>query len=359
MQLNEILKNCLLALASRYPESVVKSNEDMLGHYTFLVQTSLPLQVLALLQAYAPQTLETPARLILNEQEQAIYLLDQSQQMPVFRIRCGGSTLPQLEELQPGLTLDETLKNCLLALVSRYPESVVDLAEDMPTSLSFLRYIWPPACPPLWLIKLLQSHAPALLEAPARLVVTASQRAIYLPDHSQHTPAFRIHTSKSTMRCKERLAVYLNAHLVPFQLQQHPRTFSAQQLAESKHIPSKMVAKQVIVFANQQMIMLVLAACDQIDLERVRTALGAHEVRLAREAEFAATFPDCAVGTMPPFGNLYGLPVYVEQSLAAQQTIIFPVGSYTETMCLSYDDFERLVQPTVLAFVQAPAEVIL
>jgi Ala-tRNA(Pro) deacylase len=154
------------------------------------------------------------------------------------------------------------------------------------------------------------------------------------------------------MQCKERLEAYLREHQVPFQLQHHAQAFSAQKIAESEHIPGKMVAKTIIARADDNMISLVLPASSRADLNKVQTALGAREIRLAHEAEFAATFPDCAVGTMPPFGNLYGIPVYVEQSLTGQETIAFPVGTYTDTMSLRYADFERLVHPKVMTFAQ-------
>jgi Ala-tRNA(Pro) deacylase len=155
------------------------------------------------------------------------------------------------------------------------------------------------------------------------------------------------------MQCKERLEAYLREHQVPFQLQRHAQTFSAQKIAESEHIPSKMVAKTVIVWADNDMVALVLCAADRADLAQVRSALGAKDVYQAQENEFADTFPDCEVGSMPPFGNLYGIPVYVERHLAEQETMVFPVGTYTETMSLKYADFERLVQPKVIAFAEA------
>ena len=155
------------------------------------------------------------------------------------------------------------------------------------------------------------------------------------------------------MQCKERLEAYLHEHQVPFQLQYHAQAFSAQKIAESEHIPGEMVAKTVIAWADGNMISLVLPASYRADLNKVRAALGAREIRLAHEAEFTATFPDCEVGTMPPFGNLYGIPVYVETSLTGQGTMTFPVGTYTDTMSLRYADFERLVHPGVIAFAQA------
>lgn len=157
------------------------------------------------------------------------------------------------------------------------------------------------------------------------------------------------------MQCKERLEAYLREHQVPFQLQQHARTFSAQKIAESEHIPGKMVAKTVIIFADNKMISLVLPASYRADLNKVLAVLGTKDIRLAYEAEFAATFPDCEVGAMPPFGNLYGIPVYVDKSLAEQQTMVFPVGTYTDTMSLKYADFERLAHPKVMTFAQTPS----
>jgi len=155
------------------------------------------------------------------------------------------------------------------------------------------------------------------------------------------------------MKCRERLELYLREHQVPFQLQHHTQAFSAQKIARSEHIPGKMVAKTVIVLADNHLVALVLPATYLADLKKIQTALGARETRLAHEAEFVATFSDCEVGTMPPFGNLYGIPVYVEQRLTEEETMVFPVGTYTETMSLKYADFERLVYPKVVTFALA------
>lgn len=157
------------------------------------------------------------------------------------------------------------------------------------------------------------------------------------------------------MQCKERLEAYLREHKVPFQVQHHPEAFSAQRIAESEHIPGKIVAKTVIVLADNQVTALVLPASHRADLNLVQAVLRASEIRLAHEQEFANVFPDCEVGTMPPFGNLYGVPVYVEKSLAEEEMMVFPAGTYTDTMSLRYADFERLVQPKVIEFARTRA----
>jgi Ala-tRNA(Pro) deacylase len=154
----------------------------------------------------------------------------------------------------------------------------------------------------------------------------------------------------STLNCKDRLEDYLRKNAVPFEVQHHPRVVTAQEVAATEHIPGKMLAKTVMVLADGEMVMLALPASYQVDLEKAGGVLEAAEVRLAEEEEFENAFPDCEVGAMPLFGNLYDLPVYVEEALAEDETIFFRAGTHTDTMSVGYADFERLVEPTVAEF---------
>lgn len=152
------------------------------------------------------------------------------------------------------------------------------------------------------------------------------------------------------MNSKDKLEAYLRDSKVPFQVQHHPVAYTAQEIAASEHVPGKMLAKVVMVLADGKMVMLALPAPYRVDLAKASAILGAKEVRLAHEEEFAAAFPDCEVGAMPPFGNLYDLPVYVDKALAEDETIVFQAGTHTDTISMKYADFERLVRPTVAEF---------
>ena len=152
------------------------------------------------------------------------------------------------------------------------------------------------------------------------------------------------------MECRDRLEDYLRENGVPFEVQHHPRAITAQEVAATEHVPGKMLAKVVMVMVDGEMVMLSLPAPYQVDLEKVGKVLGAEEVRLAEEEEFEGAFPDCEVGAMPPFGNLYDLPVYVEEALTEDETIFFRAGTHTDTMSVRYADFEQLVEPTVEEF---------
>jgi Ala-tRNA(Pro) deacylase len=149
--------------------------------------------------------------------------------------------------------------------------------------------------------------------------------------------------------CKDRLEAYLREKRVPFEVRHHPRAITAQEVAASEHVPGKMLAKTVMVLADGKMVMLALPAPYQVEVDKAGKVLGV-EVRLAHEEEFENTFPDCEVGAMPPFGNLYEVPVYVEAALAEDETIVFRAGTHTDTMSVSYADFENLVEPTIAEF---------
>ena len=147
-----------------------------------------------------------------------------------------------------------------------------------------------------------------------------------------------------------RVKEYLDQQHVPYQHIVHRTAYTAQEVAAEEHIPGKMMAKTVILRVDSRFAMAVLPATMRVDLAAWKAFLGAEEVRLANELEFAGMFSDCDVGAMPPFGNLYGLPVYVEESLARDPEIVFNAGTHQDSIHLKYGDFARLVQPRIFSF---------
>ena len=150
--------------------------------------------------------------------------------------------------------------------------------------------------------------------------------------------------------CTTRLERYLAREGVPFRELTHTTAYTAQKLAEVEHIPGKAVAKVVVAHGDHGPCLLLLPASYKVDLPRAAGALGIKHLELAEEREFMRLFPDCEVGAMPPFGNLYEMPVYVDQSLADDTNITFPAGSHEMTITISYADFARLVRPVVARF---------
>lgn len=149
------------------------------------------------------------------------------------------------------------------------------------------------------------------------------------------------------MDCRERLRAYFQEHDVSFETATHSEAYTAQEVAAAVHVSGHQLAKVVIVWADDELTMTVVPASGRVDLRRAAEALGADNVRLAGEPEFGDRFDDCQLGAMPPFGNLYDLPVVVDPALGEHDDIVFRAGTYVDSMKIAYDDFERLVQPKV------------
>lgn len=143
---------------------------------------------------------------------------------------------------------------------------------------------------------------------------------------------------------------YLDQNQVPYEVTAHPEAYTSQEIAATLHKTGKRLGKVVMVKAGDQLVMCVLPAHELIDIGRLETILGSKQVRLATEEEFKEIFPDCDVGAMPPFGNLYHVPVYLDERLAQYDKFYFEAGSRTEIVTMSMDDYRRLVSPQVALF---------
>jgi len=148
----------------------------------------------------------------------------------------------------------------------------------------------------------------------------------------------------------QKLKGFLDENGIKYVSVQHSAAYTAQEVAALAHIPGELMAKTVMVKIDGRMAMAVVPASHQVDFERLRDVAGAGKVELASEEEFEGFFPTCDVGAMPPFGNLYGIPVYCAESLSEDLEIAFNAGSHSELIRLDYADYEQLVQPEIASF---------
>jgi Ala-tRNA(Pro) deacylase len=148
-----------------------------------------------------------------------------------------------------------------------------------------------------------------------------------------------------------KLKEYLKSRAIEFEEIVHHAEYSAQRAAEAAHVSGHQLAKTIIVKINGRPAMTVLPASGRVDFALLKEVVGSEEVELAREHEFTEIFPDCEIGAMPPFGNIYNLDVYIAEVLTTNPFIIFKACSHSVLIRMAYDDYRRLVNPIVLHFV--------
>lgn len=147
-----------------------------------------------------------------------------------------------------------------------------------------------------------------------------------------------------------KLKELLDANDVHYEVHSHRRAFTAQEVAAADHVPGREMAKVVMLRDDGQFFMAVLPAPGHVSLDRFAKAVGRPDMRLATETEFADLFPDCELGAMPPFGHLYGIPVWVDESLTGNDEITFNAGNSEQTVHMKYADFVRLAEPKIASF---------
>lgn len=147
---------------------------------------------------------------------------------------------------------------------------------------------------------------------------------------------------------------FLDTNHIHYNTITHPTSYTAQGTAAYAHISGNEMAKTVMVKVDTQLAMAVLPASSQIDLSALKRITKAKSICLAAEGEFEMKFPDCDLGAMPPFGNLYGFPVFVEERLTQDHEIAFNAGNHNELVRMKYEDFERVVNPIVARFSLRP-----
>lgn len=145
-----------------------------------------------------------------------------------------------------------------------------------------------------------------------------------------------------------RLHSLLDASKANYSTHTHNRTVTAADTAHATHVSGERFAKTVMLRVDGNLAMLVMPAAYRVNLSRLSGALGGVEVQLAGETEFRDAFPDCEIGAMPPFGHLYGMPVYIDSRLAGPGEITFNAGSHTDAVSMRYEEFEKLAEPEML-----------
>lgn len=146
------------------------------------------------------------------------------------------------------------------------------------------------------------------------------------------------------------LTQFLDDNHIRYVTVRHPIAYTSEQVAESARIPGNELAKTVMVLLDGRLAMAVLRATDKVDLDLLRGAAGVSSAEIATEAVFQGKFPGVEVGAMPPFGNLFDMPVYVDEELTHDARISFNAGTHVELVQIDYADFERLVKPVIANF---------
>lgn len=99
---------------------------------------------------------------------------------------------------------------------------------------------------------------------------------------------------------------------------------------------------------REEYYMFVLPANLRLDSKKVRWALGLRSFRFASEEEIDSVTKGVKRGAIPPFGNIFNLPTYVDPLLFVNEKIVFNAGDRRFSVAMRAKDFQKLTEPTLL-----------
>jgi Ala-tRNA(Pro) deacylase len=152
------------------------------------------------------------------------------------------------------------------------------------------------------------------------------------------------------MSIPRRIRDYLDSQKAPCEWLPHPQAFTAQEVAHSLHVSGKRLAKTVILNADGRLVMAVLPASHRLIMPEMKAALEVRHLEMLPEGELAKIFPDCDLGAIPPFGNLYGIEVWVDRTVEESGELVFTAGTHVDAGRMKYSDYAELVKPHVGRF---------
>jgi Ala-tRNA(Pro) deacylase len=152
------------------------------------------------------------------------------------------------------------------------------------------------------------------------------------------------------MPIPQRICDFLDSQNVPYEAIHHSQAFTAQEIAHSLHVSGKKCVKAVVAERDHEIVLVVMPAAHRLNFQALRSALKANQLEMLVESELAGLFPDCDIGAIPPFGNLYGIDVWVDRAVASTERIVFCAGTHEDCIRMRYSDFAKLARPFVGQF---------
>ncbi len=152
------------------------------------------------------------------------------------------------------------------------------------------------------------------------------------------------------MAIPQRIRDYLDSQNVLYETVHHSQAFSGQEVAHSLHLSGKRLAKAVVLGGDGKLLMAIIPASHRLNLQDMRVAAEVMSLEMVSESELAKVFPDCEGGAVPPFGNLYGLEVWVDRAVSDSEEIFFCAGTHQDCLRMKYSDFSRLCRPRLGRF---------
>ncbi|KKR79282.1 MAG: Aspartyl-tRNA synthetase [Microgenomates group bacterium GW2011_GWB1_40_9] len=153
---------------------------------------------------------------------------------------------------------------------------------------------------------------------------------------------------KQTSVFKDITTLLDESHII-YKTYQHEAVFTSQDAAKVRNTNMHQGAKALIMYADGNPIMVVVPGDMKVDTKGFKELYQVRDLRMATSEEVEQV--TCVlIGAVPPFGNIFQIPLYVDQRLRENEEIVFNAGEHTKSIQMKETDFEKVAKPIVGEF---------
>ncbi|MFA4819469.1 MAG: YbaK/EbsC family protein [Candidatus Aenigmatarchaeota archaeon] len=145
----------------------------------------------------------------------------------------------------------------------------------------------------------------------------------------------------------ESLKNLLDKHDIEYKVLTHERVYTSEQAARIRGVPLSSGVKAMVVKSEKGFFLILVPGDKKIDFDRLRQKIG--KAKLA-SAEDVFRMTGCEVGSVHPFGNLFGLQVFMDRHILDNQTVNFNAGLHEISINMSSRDMAEIIKPEIDEF---------
>jgi Ala-tRNA(Pro) deacylase len=153
------------------------------------------------------------------------------------------------------------------------------------------------------------------------------------------------------MNVLEEIRKLLDKHKVSYKCWDHPPVHTSEEAAKVRGTPLESGAKAMVLRSEGKYLMVVIAGDKKMDFKKVKGAIDSPRLTLATPEEVKQV-THCVIGSVPPFGNIFKIPVYLDRSLLRSPIINFNAGKHGTSIAMSITDYQKVVQPVLVDVAQ-------
>lgn len=144
------------------------------------------------------------------------------------------------------------------------------------------------------------------------------------------------------MKISSKLTKLLEGNKVKYEIVSHRTVFTAYDKAATLKVKPNMIGKTLVLKTDKDLALVLIPGNKNLDKNKFRKIAKARKIDFISETVMKNKFKGFKLGAIPPFGEIFKFPTFVDKGLLKEKNIFVNTGIYEVSLKLSPKVFEKL-----------------